>query len=57
MKTLRKYKEKIAVNLIDVGMVIELNETDKKNFVNFLKSVIEGKGEMCAALIYRLSNF
>lgn len=22
MKTLRKYKEKIAVNLIDVGMVI-----------------------------------
>ncbi len=56
-KMLRKYKEKIAVNLIDVGMVIELNEKDKKNFVNFIKSVIEGKGEMCATMIYRLSNF
>jgi len=43
-KILRKYKEKITVNLIDAGMVIQLNETDKKNFVNFIKSLIEGKG-------------
>lgn len=57
MKMIRKYKEKITVNLIDVGMVIELNETDKRNFVNFLKSVIEGRGEICASMIYRLSNF
>ena len=40
MKLLRKYKEKIRVNLIDVGMVIQLDETDKKNFVSFIKSVI-----------------
>jgi len=54
---LRKYKEKIVVNLIDVGMVITLNEKDKKNFVNFIKSIIEGRGEICAELIYSLSNF
>lgn len=54
---LRKYKEDIIVNLIDVGMVIQLNERDKKNFVNFIKSVIEGKGELCAEMIYNLSNF
>lgn len=41
---LRKYKEKIVVNLIDVGMVISLNEKDKRNFVNFIKSIIEGRG-------------
>jgi predicted unusual protein kinase regulating ubiquinone biosynthesis (AarF/ABC1/UbiB family) len=54
---MRKYKEKIVVNLIDVGMVITLNEKDKKNFVNFIKSIIEGRGELCAELIYSLSNF
>ena len=57
MKMIRKYKEKIYVNLIDVGMVIQLNETDKRNFVNFIKSIIEGRSEMCAKMIYRLSNF
>lgn len=30
---LRKYKEKVRVNLIDVGMVISLDEKDKNNFV------------------------
>jgi predicted unusual protein kinase regulating ubiquinone biosynthesis (AarF/ABC1/UbiB family) len=54
---MRKYKEDIIVNLIDVGMVIELNVRDKKNFVNFIKSIIEGKGELCAEMIYNLSNF
>lgn len=38
-------------------MVIQLNERDKKNFVNFIKSVIEGRGELCAEMIYNLSNF
>jgi aarF domain-containing kinase len=41
---LRQYKERIVVNVIDAGMVITLNEKDKKNFVNFIKSVIEGRG-------------
>lgn len=54
---LRQYKERIVVNVIDAGMVITLNEKDKKNFVNFIKSVIEGRGELCAELIYSLSNF
>ena len=53
----RKCKERIIVNVIDVGMVIELNEVDKRNFVNFIKSVIEGRGELCAEMIYSLSNF
>lgn len=47
----------MIVNLIDVGMVIQLNERDKKNFVNFIKSCIEGRGELCAEIIYSLSNF
>jgi aarF domain-containing kinase len=47
----------VIVNLIDVGMVIQLNERDKKNFVNFIKSIIEGRGELCAEMIYNLSNF
>ena len=57
MKLLRKYKEKIIVNLIDVGMVIQLDETDKRNFVSFIKSIIEGNGEICAQMIFKLSNF
>jgi len=54
---LRKYKEKVRVNLIDVGMVISLDETDKNNFVSFLKAVISSDGEKCAQMIYNLSNF
>ena len=47
----------MVVNLIDVGMVIELNDVDKRNFVNFIKSVIEGRSHLCAEMIYNLSNF
>lgn len=54
---LRKYKEKVRVNLIDVGMVISLDEIDKNNFVTFLKAVISSDGEKCAKMIYSLSNF
>ncbi len=54
---LRKYKEKVRVNLIDVGMVISLDETDKNNFVEFLKAIISSDGEKCAQKIYSLSNF
>ena len=38
-------------------MVIQLNETDKRNFVSFIKSVIEGEGDICAKMIFKLSNF
>lgn len=37
---MRKEKEKIYINLIDAGMVIQLNEKDKQVFVNFIKAVI-----------------
>jgi predicted unusual protein kinase regulating ubiquinone biosynthesis (AarF/ABC1/UbiB family) len=38
-------------------MVITLDETDKNNFINFLKAVISSDGEKCAQMIYSLSNF
>ena len=57
MKMLRRAKEAVVVNVIDVGMVIELNDIDKRNFVNFIKSVIEGKSHLCAEMIFNLSNF
>jgi len=43
--------------VIDVGMVIQLNEKDRNNFVNFIKSIIEGNSETCANMIFKLSNF
>ena len=36
-------------------MVIELDETDRKNFVNFIKSFIMQEPEECAQMIYSLS--
>lgn len=39
-KLIRKEKEKIIINLLDAGMVIRLNDKDKKNFVKFIKAVI-----------------
>lgn len=38
-------------------MVVQLTDRDKKNFVNFIKSIIEGRADMCAEMIYNLSNF
>ena len=43
--------------MIDVGMVISLDETDKNNFVDFLKAIISSDGEKCAQKVYSLSNF
>ena len=54
---LRDCKEKVIITVIDVGMVITLDETDRKNFINFINSVIQGKGEDCAEMIYNLSKF
>jgi aarF domain-containing kinase len=54
---LRRCTEKVRVNLIDVGMVISLDEIDRSNFVNFIKSVIHSDGEGCAKMIFSLSNF
>lgn len=54
---LRKCTQRVRINLIDVGMVIKLDETDRRNFVNFIKSVIEGNSDKCANTIYSLSNF
>lgn len=54
---IRKCTDNIKINVIDVGMVIKLNEHDRLNFTNFLKSIMEGNSEKCATLIYRLSNF
>ncbi len=45
------------MTLLDVGMVIRLEEEDKKNFVNFIKSIVEGNSDKSAEMIYSLSNF
>lgn len=54
---IRRCTDKIKINVIDVGMVIKLEENDRLNFTNFLKSVMEGNSDKCANLIYKLSNF
>ena len=38
----RNCTEKVKINLIDVGMVIKLDDSDRLNFTNFLKTVMEG---------------
>ena len=54
---IRQCSEKVKLNLIDVGMVIKLDERDRINFTNFLKSVMEGNSEKCANMVYRMSTF
>lgn len=54
---IRKCTDKVKINLIDVGMVIKLNDDDRLNFTNFIKSVMEGNSDQCASMIYKLSNF
>lgn len=56
-KLLRDCTEGIKLKIIDVGMVIKLEENDRLNFTNFIKSVMEGNSEKCASMIYKLSNF
>ena len=55
-KLRRKERERIIINMLDAGMVIKLEEQDKKTFVKFIKSVIEGRGRECAQMIYDLSS-
>ena len=47
-KVIRECKEKVEVTLIDVGMVIRLDESDRMNFINFLKSILHGNSNECA---------
>ena len=56
-KALKECKDKVVVTLIDVGMVIRLDENDRLNFINFIKSVLHGDGENCAEMIYNISSF
>lgn len=39
-KLIRTEKKKIKINLLDAGMVVELDQTDKRNFSRFIKSII-----------------
>ncbi len=39
-KLIRTEKQKIIINLLDAGMVVELDQRDKRNFSKFIKSVI-----------------
>lgn len=54
---IRTEKQKITINLIDAGMVVQLNEVDKQNFSRFIKSVVECRGNDCAEMIFSLSNY
>jgi predicted unusual protein kinase regulating ubiquinone biosynthesis (AarF/ABC1/UbiB family) len=54
---IRKSEENMKMTLIDAGMVIQLQEKDKDNFVNFVKFVIQSEGNKCADMIYNLSNY
>jgi predicted unusual protein kinase regulating ubiquinone biosynthesis (AarF/ABC1/UbiB family) len=39
-KLIRTEKKKVRINLLDAGMVVELDQRDKRNFSKFIKSVI-----------------
>jgi aarF domain-containing kinase len=56
-RILRSCRERVVFNLIDVGMVIRLNETDRLNFINFLRCFLHNDSEKCAEMIYSLSTF
>lgn len=47
----------MVITVIDVGMVITLNEVDRKNFIMFLESVVKGNSRKCADMIYDLSRY
>lgn len=47
-KIIKSCKEKVEIKLIDVGMVIRLQESDRINFINFIKCFLEKDGEKCA---------
>ena len=38
-------------------MVITLDETDRRNFINFIYSVLQGDGNKCAQMIFSLSKY
>ena len=42
--------------MIDAGMVLELSEEDRHNFVNFIKSIINCDGQLCSEMIYNMST-
>ncbi len=54
-KLIDKYKEKVEIILIDVGMAVSLTPEKKKNFSNFLEEIIKGDPLECAKWIYRVS--
>lgn len=56
-KLIRTEKKKIKINLLDAGMVVELDQTDKRNFSKFIKSIIECRGNDAAEMIFSLSNY
>ena len=45
----------MIVTLIDTGMVIKMDDEDRNNFINFIRSVISQDPESCAKMIYSLS--
>lgn len=52
---MRKLGVRVDVTVIDAGMVIEMEERDRLNFVNFIRCLIEKEPEECAKMIYSLS--
>lgn len=36
-------------------MVLQLQESDRKNFVNFIRCIVEKEPEACASMVYSLS--
>ena len=56
-KLIRTEKKRVRINLLDAGMVVTLDQRDKRNFSKFIKSVIECRGNDCAEMIFSLSNY
>lgn len=53
----QRYKAKVEVVLIDVGMAIRLTPEKKDSFQSFLAEIIQGNSEACAQWIHRISMY
>lgn len=45
----------VDITMIDAGMVLQLNEADRRNFVSFVRCIVEKEPEECAKMVYSMS--
>lgn len=52
-----RFRERVEIVMIDVGMVLRMSKEKKLKFQNFLAEIIKGDATECAKWIYRISEY